>query len=223
MPFEKVLVTASIAQAVATIPGAIKAIRDLFVESQPEHTAANQQLDALCCNIRALAEAGRWLEEAKYMHEYLQHLDTSMQPVAEEYARAIDDGRFDFQKYRPSVVRKCWRLTRSTFLNKLLSFSTQIRHVEEQPLIYAPPDQFVSGPDWAKKYLDLLSKIEGHFVKYDNGAPADVLLTSHDIADATNEFVEHTKALMHHIDQRIRNEASDFAHHLSKLRGDYSA
>ena len=222
-PFDGVLLSPRVEQAMVAIPQVLSEIQTRLSHQQPDLDVVRQEVEYLRRSIITFEDMGYWLEEAKMFHERLQSLSTALEPIRVEWLRATEEnGQFDYQKYRISEVRKTWEATKRLALDGLLSDAQHIHRIENEPLVVdVVSNSFISGPRWCHYILELCSQIESSFALYDKKSPRDgkerEVYSTIDIANFFNELNRFVISHMHHLDQRIRREALDFAKETQRL------
>ena len=207
----------SIVQAMAAIPQTIVSLRTLLSNERPDAEAALQRVEELQQALVTFEGMSGWLEEAKFLHEALQSLDEALEPIRVQYSQAtMDSGRFNVQKYNMQDILQAWRAARNHTLSRLLAFLHDIRRIEEQPLVIDTTSRtYVSGPEWAYRFVEFEEQIDSAFTQYDQGDISAIT----QVASLLDTLDRHVKNHMHLIDVRIRREAMEFARAIAALTG----
>jgi soluble cytochrome b562 len=213
MPYDGALLTAAIAQALTAIPGALNEARSLLSQKKRDTSTALKRLDDLRGYLKNFAEAGRWMEEAKRLHELLQALDTTLEPIRNEYNKATAYGRFIAQEYQIKEVRQAWNISRTHSLDMLPVFAEQMTYIETQPLVVQDK---ISGPEWARRFFMIRAELDELFMLYDKGDDKSI----NALADKFLQLTHHVRYQMHLADERIRKEALEFLTSLSRFAGE---
>ena len=201
--FDGPVLAAGIARALLAIPGAIKVLRELLRSERPDTTAAARVADSLAEHLGRFREIGRWLEEAKLLHELLQNLENSLDEIQKEWGRATADGRFAAHRYRVEVVRPAWERSQHPF-EQLLSFAETITHVDTKALVRDVNGLPTSGPEWAQLLATRRLAIVEIFKRWDEATTTELV---NKLGHEMRSVDDLVKRLAGKADARIRNEA----------------
>jgi hypothetical protein len=215
MSLEVPMLAAAVVEAIAAIPGAIRELRELSRQPGRESAALSTLVDSIRDHLIAFEAMSLWLKEAKVFHERLQNLDAGLAEIRTETVRATSQGHFNFQAFDMGKVRGHWKAARAQSLDLVLSFARTISKIEATPLVCDTVGRAISGPDWARRLVDLREKIDGVFQGYSGSNPAAIK----EAADSLSELSDFVQMQLHLADEKIRTEATELGDQLTRLAG----
>ncbi|MBI4755535.1 MAG: hypothetical protein HY778_08990 [Betaproteobacteria bacterium] len=214
MAFDGPMLAASVVQAIAAIPGAIRELHSLLsTEKTPDKKQALDCLDDLKTEIRNLASVQHSLREAKEIHDALHYLDSELEGIRIAYDKSIASSRFVPHQYELPEVRRSWQTIKKSALPILFSRATGLKFIELSPLVLDANGGPLSGPDWAIRLIEMRGSIDQYFSSLDSNGLHDIK----PLVDEFDRFASRVKELLEMADIRILKEADFLSRKLVDL------
>lgn len=210
----------SIVRAVIALPQSINAVKEMIKKGSNNKNILKEldnseiAFSQLKTSLTEFCERGKFIREAKKLHDLATNIDLSIAEAFNETIKARSTGKFDPTNLNLSVVRKSWERTRNASLNELISFSELLTEIDI-PLKKSIAGEFITGPSWAKIILESNDLIIKSFKSIDGGDMNSIYTLSHDM----DVFSSKIKEIMSIANAMIRKSASDLVDDLSQIKG----
>jgi hypothetical protein len=202
MAFDGPLLAASVVQALAALPSAIRETAALLKRPKAEPEQALARLEEVRSQLLQFSVIEAAMGETKQVHDALHLMDAELEGIRSAYSAAIADGPFNRERYDVPTIRRDWMTVRRGSLSRLLAVAASLRFIEAAPLARDTDGHPISGPAWASKFLTLQDMIDDLFRRYDRNDLHNIA----PLADAFDELTSHVKSLMERADRRIIEE-----------------